>query len=73
MQMSQVIDSVMVVNLLTVPNATEMYGLWTGPVNSMLGLPIALSSAWRYLRFPASRKRFTLTIKKNLQRVLTPQ
>lgn len=44
MQMSQVIDSVMVVNLLTVSNATEMYGLWTGPVNSMLGLPIALSS-----------------------------
>ncbi len=44
MQMSQVIDSVMVVNLLTVPNATQMYGLWTGPVNSMLGLPIALSS-----------------------------
>ena len=44
MQMSQVIDSVMVVNLLTVPNATGMYGLWTGPVNSMLGLPIALSS-----------------------------
>ena len=43
MQMSQVIDSVMVVNLLTVPNATQMYGLWTGPVNSMLGLPIALS------------------------------
>ncbi len=44
MQMSQVIDSVMVVNLLTVPNATNLYGLWTGPVNSMLGLPIALSA-----------------------------
>ena len=44
MQLSQVIDSVMVVNLLTVDNGTEMYGLWTGPVNSMLGLPIALSS-----------------------------
>lgn len=44
MQLSQVIDSVMVVNLLTVSNGTEMYGLWTGPVNSMLGLPIALSS-----------------------------
>ncbi len=43
MQLSQVIDSVMVVNLLNVSNATEMYGLWTGPVNSMLGLPIALS------------------------------
>lgn len=43
MQLSQVVDSVMVVNLLNVTNATEMYGLWTGPVNSMLGLPIALS------------------------------
>lgn len=44
MQLSQVIDSVMVVNLITLPNATSLYGLWTGPVNSMLGLPVALSS-----------------------------
>ncbi len=44
MQMSQVIDSVMVVNLLSTTNATNLYGLWTGPVNSMLGLPIAMSA-----------------------------
>lgn len=44
MQTSQVIDSVMVVNLLKSTNATSLYGLWTGPVNSMLGLPIALSA-----------------------------
>ena len=56
MQMSQVIDSVMVVNLLTVPNATEMYGLWTGPVNSMLGLPIALSSGVAVSALPSITK-----------------
>ncbi len=58
MQMSQVIDSVMVVNLLTVPNATQMYGLWTGPVNSMLGLPIALSSGVAVSALPGITKTF---------------
>lgn len=58
MQMSQVIDSVMVVNLLTVPNATAMYGLWTGPVNSMLGLPIALSSGVAVSALPSITKTF---------------
>lgn len=58
MQMSQVIDSVMVVNLLTVPHATEMYGLWTGPVNSMLGLPIALSSGVAVSALPSITKTF---------------
>ena len=56
MQMSQVIDSVMVVNLLTVPKATELYGLWTGPVNSMLGLPIALSSGVAVSALPSITK-----------------
>ncbi|MCM1533326.1 MAG: polysaccharide biosynthesis protein [Corallococcus sp.] len=58
MQMSQVIDSVMVVNLLTVSNATEMYGLWTGPVNSMLGLPIALSGGVAVSALPSITKTF---------------
>ena len=58
MQMSQVVDSVMVVNLLTVPNATEMYGLWTGPVNSMLGLPIALSGGVAVSALPSITKTF---------------
>ncbi|MCH5151966.1 MAG: polysaccharide biosynthesis protein [Clostridiales bacterium] len=58
MQMSQVIDSVMVVNLLTVPNATEMYGLWTGPVNSMLGLPIALSGGVAVSALPSITKTY---------------
>ena len=58
MQMSQVIDSVMVVNLLGVHNATELYGLWTGPVNSMLGLPIALSSGVAVSALPTVTKAF---------------
>ncbi len=58
MQMSQVIDSVMVVNLLTVPNATGLYGLWTGPVNSMLGLPIALSSGIAVSVLPGITKTY---------------
>jgi len=58
MQMSQVIDSVMVVNLLTVPDATAMYGLWTGPVNSMLGLPIALSGGVAVSALPSITKTF---------------
>lgn len=58
MQLSQVIDSVMVVNLLTVSNATEMYGLWTGPVNSMLGLPIALSSGVAVSALPGITKAY---------------
>lgn len=66
MQMSQVIDSVMVVNLLTVPNATEMYGLWTGPVNSMLGLPIALSGGVAVSALPSITKTFCAGDKDNL-------
>ncbi len=58
MQLSQVIDSVMVVNLLTVPNATGMYGLWTGPVNSMLGLPIALSGGVAVSALPNITKTY---------------
>ena len=66
MQMSQVIDSVMVVNLLTVPNATEMYGLWTGPVNSMLGLPIALSGGVAVSALPSITKTFYSNDKEKL-------
>ena len=66
MQMSQVIDSVMVVNLLTVPNATEMYGLWTGPVNSMLGLPIALSGGVAVSALPSITKTFYSNVKEKL-------
>ena len=58
MQLSQVIDSVMVVNLLAVPNATEVYGLWTGPVNSMLGLPIALSGGVAVSALPGITKAY---------------
>ncbi|MBR2975026.1 MAG: polysaccharide biosynthesis protein [Clostridia bacterium] len=57
-QTSQVIDSVMVVNLLKSANATSLYGLWTGPVNSMLGLPIALSSGVAVSALPSITKTF---------------
>ncbi len=66
MQMSQVIDSVMVVNLLTVPNATQMYGLWTGPVNSMLGLPIALSGGVAVSALPSITKTYCAGDKERL-------
>lgn len=66
MQMSQVIDSVMVVNLLTVPNATQMYGLWTGPVNSMLGLPIALSGGVAVSALPSITKTYCAGDKDSL-------
>ena len=68
MQMSQVIDSVMVVNLLTVPNATEMYGLWTGPVNSMLGLPIALSGGVAVSALPSITKTYYSNDSEKLHR-----
>lgn len=66
MQISQVIDSVMVVNLLSTPNATEMYGLWTGPVNSMLGLPIALSSGVAVSALPGITKTYHAGDKQQL-------
>ena len=67
MQMSQVVDSVMVVNLLTVPNATGMYGLWTGPVNSMLGLPIALSGGVAVSALPSITKTYYANDSRKLQ------
>lgn len=68
MQMSQVIDSVMVVNLLTVNNATQMYGLWTGPVNSMLGLPIALSGGVAVSALPDITKTYYCGDKEQLNK-----
>lgn len=44
MQTTQLLDSVMVVNLVNAENPTNLYGLWTGPVNSLLGLPVTLTS-----------------------------
>lgn len=53
MQCSQLLDSVMVVNLLRLPNATSAYGIWTGPVNSLLGFPVTLSSGVAISALPA--------------------
>ena len=46
----QLIDSVMVINILTasgstVPAATALYGIATGPVNSLINMPVVLSLA----------------------------
>ncbi|MBO5772621.1 MAG: polysaccharide biosynthesis protein [Clostridia bacterium] len=56
MQLGQVIDSAMVVNLVTVGNATSLYGLWSGPVNSMLGLPVSLASGIAITALPKMSK-----------------
>ena len=66
MQMSQVVDSVMVVNLINSTSATELYGLWTGPVNSMLGLPIALSSGVAVSALPSITKKYFSNDKQSL-------
>lgn len=58
MQLSQVVDSIMVVNLLSSVDATSLYGLWTGPVNSMLGLPIALSAGVAVSALPSITKTY---------------
>ncbi|MEG2015401.1 MAG: polysaccharide biosynthesis C-terminal domain-containing protein, partial [Clostridia bacterium] len=59
MQLTQFVDSVMVVNLLGGVGATSLYGLWTGPVNSMLGLPIALSSGVAISTLPSITQTYT--------------
>lgn len=68
MQMSQVIDSVMVVNLLGSLNATSLYGLWTGPVNSMLGLPIAMSAGVAVSALPGITESYVSDDREKLQR-----
>lgn len=48
--LTQLIDSVLIINLLTragetVRTATSLYGLSTGPVNSLINMPVVLSLA----------------------------
>lgn len=42
MPVSQLIDSALVMNLVKAGNATTLYGIWSGPVHSLLGLPVVL-------------------------------
>lgn len=42
MPLSQLIDSALVLNLVTSGDATTLYGIWSGPVHSLLGLPVVL-------------------------------
>lgn len=41
--LTQLIDSVLVLNLLKTSNATQLYGLWSGPVHSLLNMPVVLA------------------------------
>ena len=42
MPVSQLIDSALVLNLVKAGDATTLYGIWSGPVHSLLGLPVVL-------------------------------
>ncbi|MEG1528507.1 MAG: polysaccharide biosynthesis protein [Clostridia bacterium] len=68
MQMSQLVDSIMVVNLVNAPNATSLYGLWTGPVNSLLGFPIALSAGVAVSALPSITRT---AVGKNRQHLIS--
>jgi len=41
--LTQLVDSVLVINLLKVPDATLLYGVWAGPVHSLLNMPVVLT------------------------------
>jgi stage V sporulation protein B len=57
MQTAQLLDSVMVVNLVK-QEATTMYGLWSGPVNSLLGLPVTLTAGVAVSTLPTITRSF---------------
>lgn len=42
MPVSQLIDSALVLNLVKAGDATTLYGIWSGPVHSLLGMPVVL-------------------------------
>ena len=41
--LTQLVDSVLVLNLLKIENATTLYGVWAGPVHSLLNMPVVLT------------------------------
>lgn len=41
--LTQLVDSVLVLNIIKQTNATELYGLWAGPVHSLLNMPVVLT------------------------------
>lgn len=67
MQLTQLIDSVLVVNLLTVPGATGLYGIWTGPVNSILGLPVTLAAGVAITALPSITRSFASQNRERLR------
>lgn len=65
MQTTQLLDSVMVVNLVKT-NPTNLYGLWTGPVNSLLGLPVTLTAGVAVSALPSITRSFAKGDKREL-------
>lgn len=68
MQITQLIDSVMVVNMIKSSNATSLYGIWTGPVNSLLGLPTTLSAGVAVSTLPSIARVSAMQNKFDLQK-----
>ncbi|MDD3831089.1 MAG: polysaccharide biosynthesis protein [Clostridia bacterium] len=66
MQLTQLVDSFLVVNMVTLDNATSLYGLWSGPVNSLLGLPVTLSAGVAVSALPHITRAYTDLTEQNL-------
>ncbi|MBQ9715152.1 MAG: polysaccharide biosynthesis protein [Clostridia bacterium] len=56
--LTQLVDSVLVLNLLKVPNATGLYGVWAGPVHSLLNMPVVLTLGISTAIVPAISKHY---------------
>lgn len=56
--LTQLVDSVMVLNVLTASNATELYGLWAGPAHSLLNMPVVLTMGISTAIVPAVSRHY---------------
>lgn len=56
--LTQLVDSVLVLNLLQASNSTELYGLWAGPVHSLLNMPVVLTLGIATAIVPAVSKHY---------------
>lgn len=56
--LTQLVDSVLVLNILKTSNATELYGLWAGPVHSLLNMPVVLTLGVATAIVPAISKHY---------------
>ena len=56
--LTQLIGSVLVLNVLTAGNATELYGLWAGPAHSLLNMPVVLTMGISTAIVPAVSRHY---------------